>query len=352
MKQIYIFLVLFFMAVATSMNAQSAVDTVFYEDFEEDPELTWQLFPMGEDTVWVNFDADGLTPDGGDDVQRQWYWDDYFVSFVDSSGTDLIDKCIRSKSWMEGFAVGNRNWFISPKTTISDNSYVLSWASGAVQLPRYMDGYSVLISTSNNDPFASPAPFADTLFRAASMLEITGTGNEITVDGFNFTPGYIHADNVTNWDYLTLFTIDDSTLLTSLLEPHSVSLAAYAGKDVYIAFCHDADDDNQIGLDKILLTKGVQSGVNNPLETAVRFRTYPNPVDNIMNVLYRLDQSAVVSLSVMDMSGKAAVNMLTNQQQDAGEYSLNILMSRLPAGAYTVSLTVNGQSVSRVVTKR
>lgn len=43
---------------AGSVTAQtSVIDTILINDFETDPEPNWQLYPLGNDEVWVNYDA-------------------------------------------------------------------------------------------------------------------------------------------------------------------------------------------------------------------------------------------------------------------------------------------------------
>jgi hypothetical protein len=349
-------LLLLLTLVVTGLSAQTTtvVDSVLWQNFETDPTLEFQYYPLGDDTVWVNFDLDGLTPDDGLDEHKQWYWGPFFSSFVDTlTGDTISTNCLRSWSWMENFAPGNRNWLITPPIDITDAGYMLSWLSAPIQCPRYMDGYSVLISKGSNDLLLTPNPFEDQVFQAAQMTAIVGNeGQSIDPNDFEFSTGYLHADGFTNWEYIGLFTDPDpdSTLLTGYLEPHSVDLSAYAGEKIYIAFVHDADDDYVLALDDILVTHTFTSSTTDPFEASVRLYTYPNPVVNNLNVLYRLEQAADVTLSVTDLSGR--VIRQGRSRQLAGEQSVNLPLSSLSGGTYTLTLTVDGRAISRQFVKR
>lgn len=347
MKRLYSFL---FFAFTLHLAQAQVVDTVLFENFQEvdDPSVNWPLFPVGDDTTWVNSDADGLTPFDGSDYSYQWFTSDFFYNATDSV-TGITNYCIVSLSYMQNSATGNRNWLILPPIHVTDDSYTLHWKSAPFQLPRYMDGYSVLVSTNGNDIYATTNPFTNLLFRAASMESITGDGENTDLSNYTFTPGYIHADSIRDTAYTVLWAPGDSTLLRGLLEPHSVSLGAYAGSTIYIAFLHDSDDDYYLALDDFLVTRTQTSGVSQ-IEQDLRLRTYPNPAEDYLNVLYRLPAAARVSLRVSEMSGRVVWEK-TNLQQ-AGEQSQDVPVAQLPAGQYSLTLNVGGELLSRVFSKR
>lgn len=333
--------------LACSLHAQTQ-DTLLYENFDwEDHDHTddWPTIPFGDDQTFVNLDEDGLVPDGALDVQYHWYWSDAFYS-----PDTIANGVLASKSWMEGFLHGNRNWFIFPPVTIPDSTYTLHWKSAPRQLLRYMDGYTVLGAQGSNDVFSNV--FTDTLFKAAQMIDIVGDGDVQTVDNFTFSEGYIHADGATKTEY---FSTDpaDANLLVGYLEPHSVSLSSFAGKTMYFAILHDSDDDNLIMIDDILIVGGeISTGTNTPNTADFRFTTYPNPIENNLNVLFRLPQVAAVSLQVSDMNGKIVRRDLQSEQLQAGEHQRDLRLGDLPKGAYTVTLVIGEQSLSKVLVKK
>jgi hypothetical protein len=349
MKFIYTFLLGVLCAVST-LQAQ-VIDTVFLETFTEEPADPWAIIPIGDDQTWVNHDADGLTPYDFDDNHYTWFFSEDFHAEPDSI-TGEPNYVMASLSYMDGFAAGNRNWLIMPPITVSDNSFVLHWKSAPFQLPRYMDGYSVLVSTNGNDIYGTTFPFTDTLFRAAQMNAITGNGESLDLSNFEFSSGYIHADGLSNWDYIDLWAEGDSTLCRGFLEPHSVSLSDYAGQTVYIAFLHDADDDYFIELDDVLITRSIGSSTGQAPQLDLRLTTYPNPADRQLNVLFQMPERDRATLRITDMQGRSVREVLVNQELLEGEQSMQLQLQDLPAGMYQVQLTVKGAIQVRPFTKR
>jgi hypothetical protein len=250
---------------------------------------------------------------------------------------------------------GNRNWFILPALTIEDASYVMSWKSAPLQVPRYMDGYQVLVSTTNNLAYETPTPFTDTLFTHASMLSFIGDGQNIHLENFIFTPGYIHADTVTDWTYLELYTASmaggDTTTLRGRLEPHSVSLSQYAGQTIYIAFLHDSDDDYYISIDDIVITRGNAVGTHEAAALELNLRTFPNPADDVLHAQFRLAEPRDVAIAVTDAQGRK-VAQLEGGHRAAGDHAVDLDLTKFPAGAYVLTLRAGATAVSRVFVKR
>jgi hypothetical protein len=350
MKQVFTLLLLLF--AGAFVQAQS--DTLLYEGFEGFTENDYTLFPFGDDTTWVSFDQDGLTPSTSA-TDATWNPDSDLFAEIDSITGDTIENTVMwSLSWMDGFLPGNLNWLITPPIEVTSASAVLHWRSAPFQLPRYMDGYSVLVSpTGSND--ALSGVFTDTLFRAASMNEITaGDGQTLDPSNFSFTPGYLHGDylnvwsDTSKWAYIAY---DDETGARGLLEPHSVSLAPYVGKKIYIAFLHDADDDYFIRLDDVLVRNGTVSA-NEPSLTLQNVQTYPNPVAHIINLNFTLTEPAQqVQVSILSADGK---QILADQlgARGAGQYFERYPVAMLPAGAYQLQVRTESGVVSRAFVKK
>ena len=70
---------------------------------------------------------------------------------------------------------------------------------------------------------------------------------------YDFSEGFIHG---ADGEYIKAD--DDPQRNAGVLRPNEVSLAAYAGKTIFIAFAHDSDDDNILFIDDIMVT-GKQS---------------------------------------------------------------------------------------------
>lgn len=337
MKRLYTTLTL--ISLGTLLGFSQA-DTLLFENFQEDNSALWGLYPEGNDTIWIAYDEDQQPVNGGVVAQQNWFRD---LIFEDTASTDYG---LISLSYMQDINVLNRNWFITPPVPIYDDAAVLHWSSAPYQLPRYMDGYKVLVSTTTNDLES----FTDTIFVAAEMTDIVGDGQSLELSNFLFSEGYFHANNLTDTNYFEV--ASDMTLCYGLLEPHSVSLAQYAGKTIYIAFLHDSFDDYYFEIDDILLTGSLVSGTANTKATDYRFLTYPNPVRWQMNVLYRLPAPAEVSLQIVDSQGKVVQNVLAEKDQAAGDHQLQLNLQDLPSGTYFTNLLVDGKSIAKPFIKR
>jgi len=71
-----------------------------------------------------------------------------------------------------------------------------------------------------------------------------------------------------------------------------------------------------------------------------------------MNVMYRLQENARVSLLLADQNGRLVETFFTTQTQNAGEQNITLPLHRLPAGAYQLILQVNEKNFTRTFIKR
>lgn len=302
------------------LNAQN--DTLLYENFDVDPTATWLPVNNGNDLDWVNYDQDGLAD--ANNRPQSWYWGDVGFSTIDG-----LDGCLYSSSWLTGFLPGNRNYLITPPIYIADANATLSWASAPYQTPLYVDGYSVLVSTTDN----LESSFTDVLFQAGQYLSGAGA----SYSAYTFSPGFVHGEDGTYIEFDT-----DSARFIGEQRPFSQSLAAYAGQTIYIAFLHDADDDNLISIDDILVT-GTLVGLNEAA-AEISLNISPNPASDRIELSYKLLNSGTVVADIYDVKGSKVMSV--NQNQVAGIQRSNIDVSELSAGLYNVVLTTSGKSYS------
>ncbi len=315
-------LLLAMFAIAFSaVKAQS--DTLLYENFDVDPTANYLQFNSGNDTQWVNFDADGL-PDANSRPQ-EWYWSDGAFASADS-----LDACLFSSSWLAGFLFGNRNWLMTPPIQIVDANAVLSWASAPRQTPLYLDGYSVLVSTTDN----IESSFTDTIFQAAQYI----SGGGFDYAGYVFSPGFVHGMDGT---YVELDATNDSSRFVGQFRPFSANLAQYAGQTIYVAFVHDSDDDNLIALDDIMIT-GTATGITE-IKNNIGLSVYPNPATDKIEMSYSLPFTSPVIAEIYDLKG-SKVTSLSKGIQIAGSQRLAMDVSPLAAGTYTIVIKINGGS--------
>lgn len=320
-----------------SISISGQVDTVLFQDFQTDVFQIMDIEPTGDNVNWINYDEDGLSTNLGTQESMQWYGGEANVNALDSVTGETNFVAI-SSSFLENFLPGNRNWMVLSPQEIIDDTYMLHWKSAPGQLPRYMDGYQVLISTTTSDL----SSFTDTLFTAASMDAITGDGQSTDYSNFTFTPGYLHADGGTNTNYF----VEGTGIYFGILEPHSVSLASYVGQTVYIAFLHDSDDDERIQIDDILLTKASDPSALNEYEDDVfRMELYPNPAHHDMFLNFQLDQSKIVSYSIYDTQGKLVFES-SRMVYSSGLQTRRVDLESFSSGHYILKLNVEGKTQS------
>ncbi len=282
---------LFAVIVSFCFETVGQNDTLLFYSFDN-PVLP-SYFSETEDTSltgsWLNYSLDSIP--AANNRPNNWYLEPGFAN-VDSN-----NQVLASSSWLDLFQPGNKNYLISPGFYLPDASAELSWYSASWHTPVYLDGYIVLLSTTDN----RRSSFTDTLFRAAQYLGILSEPDSTSpvpiFNNYRFSEGFIHGYDGTYIEF-----DGDSTDFKGVLRPHSVSLAQYGGDTVYIAFLHDSDDDNLISLDNPLL-KGTQViGLNeSELNSLVLF---PNPARTEVNVRFHCKALGIARYQILDIKGK------------------------------------------------
>ncbi|HBS87518.1 MAG: hypothetical protein A2W91_00370 [Bacteroidetes bacterium GWF2_38_335] len=226
-------------------------------------------------TCWTSNDVDG---DGFNWAVRE------APDFTAQDGTF----CAASASWdATAGALNPDNYLITPHFVINaDNLELKYWV--AAQDPSYAgEHYGIFVSTTGT----APADFTDEVFTETLVDEI--------------------------WKQIT------------------VSLAAYNGQSIYIAFRHyGVSDMFEMKID--LVTVDFASSMNEVKESSIA--VYPNPSNGILNI--RNAENSTIS--VINMLGE--IVMTTSSNTDVTTLDLSSLIS----GSYMVK--INGQNGS--VTKK
>jgi hypothetical protein len=92
----------------------------------------------------------------------------------------------------------------------------------------------------------------------------------------------------------------------------------------------------------------VEMGPDNSLGFTLG-QNYPNPASAMTSIQFTLPVNAVVSLRILDVTGKVVSNEITNQEMGAGTQSYTFDGSKLSSGSYIYELTAvqpNGQTVT------
>ena len=293
------------MACFSFANAQN--DTLLYENFNSGS------LPAG----WMNIDEDGLLQDTTSGVLVQGW---FFSEFIVDSG-DSLEIVAQSSSWLQDFLPGNKDWLITPAINITDTTAMLMWESAPAQVGIYQDGYKVVVSTTTT----ALTSFTDTLAVYAQNI------NNVATD---FSTGTVHTASTPNPDMTDGFDF-------GLLAQWQLSLSAYAGQTIYIAFLHDSDDDWILAIDDVMVKKGAITSIE---ENTVVYNlsVFPNPTSDVIRVEFNSTVTDNLQITILSIDGKVVYNKMygtTNQLQQ------DISVSELPAGNYFVYLR-NGNHIN------
>lgn len=331
MKNLYLTFLSFAFVIA-SASAQN--DTLLWENFEAETIDYIQIdYPTGDPNLyptWLNFDVDGQGDGSGSDRPGEWF---LTLGFADVDSTNTV---LASNSWLQGEVNGAENWLISPQIFIQDGLASLYWKSAPYQLPRYLDGYQVLVSTTDN----LETSFMDTL---AVFSEFDGdlTTDKEDTSTYVFSPGIMHTDMEAD--------ATDFTRNRGVLQQWQASLADFEGQSIFIAFRHRSDDDNLISIDDILVLGTGSVGIDE-LSEINTMEVYPNPISsgNSLTIEYSLAQTSPVSYSIMTIDGQLVVSQ-TGHIQMAGLQRTTIDMSGIAPGTYLVTVMAGEHSVTEKV---
>ena len=91
-------------------------------------------------------------------------------------------------------------------------------------------------------------------------------------------------------------------------------------------------------------TAVAQLGLSAPM---IAMAAYPNPFANEVTLKYKLSARANVQLEVVDLNGRL-VQVIANEQKEAGEYTAKWNSGNVAAGIYFAKLNVGGSTVQSV----
>lgn len=309
-------------------------NVILSEDFEGDLTHIITAIPSGNDMTWINADFDQIPDASGTGRPGEWFAS---YGFADVDSNDIV---LASNSWTYSPAP-IANYLILPPIHLIDATGMLYWNSAPRQTPLYLDGFQVLVSTTGN----FDVDFSDTLKIFAEYISGGPLPGDSSFSNFTFSNGFVHGEDGQYIEY-----DGDSIRFRGILRPDSASLAAYAGLDIYIAFCHGTVDDNLIIIDDIKVTGGGHMvSVNNPEFQENVLNVFPNPVNDAFTVSYSLPSTMQVQLDVTDAAGKL-LKTVSHGTQVKGRYQFKVSIADLTAGNYNIVLkTREGIKTVKVV---
>ncbi len=255
------------------LNAQ---DTLLLMDFNgPDTSLIISGQPSGNnDPYWVNYDSDGLADANG--RPQEWF---ITSEFSNANPNNLV---FASSSMLTAAQPGNLNYFISPRIDLPITPYspLLTRKSAPFQTPKNVDGYCVVVSTTDNQI----SSFTDTVFRASQFIGLSADSLGISpipqYNWFEYSYGFVHGFDGTG---LPSSPQQDSTKMVGEQIENRVDLSPYENLQIHIAFIHNSDADNMISIDDIVISTVLPVG-NGEIVNSAGIKIFPNPVADVLRV--------------------------------------------------------------------
>ena len=335
-----------FLAIGFTSGAQTIA---LFEDFQGSLSNIQVSYPsvLTADTNWYDFDEDGLADGSGGGRPNEWFAAYAFASADALTGLGDSNVVMASNSWTNDFTNPVKNWLISPNVMIpvGATGAVFKWKSASYQTPLYLDGYSVRISTTDNDL----GSFGASMYTAA---EYSDEGGLYVNYGSNFAD-YVYDNPTTGapttslwvqgWDGATTWVMaeieenptPDSSRWLGILTPKSISLGAYVGQNIFFALVHETRDDNYMSMDDISVEYFI--GIDQ-MNSITKINTYPNPTVDYVTVEYTCESaSAATFLNITDINGR---NISTQSlgMMNAGVNKIQIDATGLANGTYNVDI--------------
>lgn len=316
---------------------------ILSEDFQADsfPNILVSPIASGEmgDEFFYNIDGDENSDGSGSDRPGEWFLSIPYATsdlLLQSGDTNFV---LGSNSWCD-CPITNLNYFILPAIHLNDSTGILRWKSAPRQTPRFLDGYRVVISTGTNE---HTDQFVDTIFKASEFISQEELVNDSGFSNFTFSSGdFIHGEDGTFIEY-----DNDSIRFIGKLRPFEISLAEYAGLDIYIAFLHETNDDNLISIDDVIVEGNGYLAYTSSVEEFKGnegLKLSPNPANDYLKVDFWMNNTAFVSGKVLDLQGKIVYEIIPATRVKGG-HSVSINTSGFVNGSYILQLKTGGGSV-------
>jgi hypothetical protein len=328
-------------------------DTIFSANLESngpDEPINLEVSqPTGYDMTWINYDEDALAQTC-DTTTFGWYG-----RFESTFPNESENYCFTSCSFLNGspdiFPCGpkNRNWLIMPPITITGDNAQLDWKSASFYGPYWVDGYKVLVSTTNN--FIES--FTDTIFVAAEMVKPLQNAQfgVLNASKYVYSEGYVQADNYQLSAFYGLDTDQDGySFWHGRLESHSVNLHQYMGQTIYIAFLHDAQCDFQLQIDDILILDNILDATHEKSEIA-QMSIRPNPVEDhaFLDISMRIPTDFAITLT--DLQGNIMSKSTEMTYSNEMKKSIPLDLTGFPKGSYFCNIITNKGKLTRKIVK-
>lgn len=332
-------------ALGLSSNAQTVL---LMEDFQGTLANIQVSYPsvLTADVSWYDYDEDGLADGSGASRPNEWFAAYAFAVADSLTGTGDTNVVMASNSWTNNFTTAVKNWLISPNVMIpaSATSATLRWKSAPYQTPLYLDGFTVRVSTTDNDL----GSFSTPMFTGGEYSDELGAypsygGNWAAyeyLDPFTNTASttvWIHGWDGTSIQMpeLEANATGDSSRWLGVLTTNTLNLGAYIGQNIFIAMVHESHDDNYLSVDDISID--YLSGLD-AINAITKINIYPNPTVDYVTVEYTsTSASAAAILKITDVSGRI-ISTQSLGMMNTGVNKIQIDATGFANGTYNVDI--------------
>ena len=198
------------------------------------------------------------------------------------------------------------NWLITPSIFISSSDASMEWISNS-RLLLHPETYQILVSTSGNEP----ADFTEPPIIEIDEEQWGGTG----------------------W------------------AAHELSLADFAGQNIYIAFRQISNDVDILEIDDIVI-KGeidIVNGSSDIEDDPISVHVFPNPFSGNLNISLKNISEKQATVKLFDSTGKLVFDkgiFISN-----GEGQLTSELGNLPLGIYKLQIMDGNKTTYRKLVK-
>lgn len=156
---------------------------------------------------------------------------------------------------------------------------------------------------------------------------------QFTISGANTVVGFLNAGGTTNEGNTS------NTLIIENIQP--------TGGSITIALENGPNNaSNWSYMNCLKMVETTTASVNNLILANEGFRTYPNPVNNILNIDYVFNNTGKVKLTITDITGRIIHSENTGMNQ-AGTYSLKWVRNNVTSGVYFLQLVAENSNISK-----
>ena len=285
--------------------AETSETVLFQEYFEGIPRVIPEEFTL--------INNDGYTPASeGDAAFADSAWIVGVTSRPEFAGTHIAIAC----SYYSNMPAEGRadDWMILPAIAIGANSTLYWKAMSLTSSGNFPDTYRVIA-----------APSSEVLDPTVSYFEENGT---------------------------VLLTVNDESWSAAVGNPgdgisnRSINLKdqGYTNQSVWIAFVLITGDGggSYLAIDDIKVIEGAATSVNQPVETRLDVKVYPNPTSGMFNIAVYSERYTTANVEVFDLIGRQIFS--TNAEVGQGETLIRLNATEFKKGIYLVRTRVDGKT--------